>query len=165
MHAACSAARTTARLSSPSLRSVPTDGFPRVASTNAASERNSVPEGVKEHLVERVGSRNEKSWYRRMGDFLRPFYAADFGASRQSAGRRKALLQTVYSSCISRYQTVLVTTSKDFGKLGFKVRGIGGWKGLRQENTYWRILLSAVTQKWVFFFHGQALGLFATKRL
>ncbi len=52
--------------------------------------------------------------------------------------------------------------SKELDGLGFKVRGTGGWNKINQEKTHLRLILSALTQKIVFYFHKQAVGILAS---
>lgn len=57
-----------------------------------------------------------------------------------------------------------VWSIRELSDIGFKVRGYGGWKGLKQEYHFLRNLVSNLTQKMVYYFPKQASGFFATKR-
>jgi len=57
--------------------------------------------------------------------------------------------------------------SIEWKRQGFRIHGLGGWKVLKQENTYnfWRKLLVNLTQKIVYYFPDQASQILAVKRI
>ncbi len=59
----------------------------------------------------------------------------------------------------------LIWISKELDSLGFKVRGTGGWNKIKQEKTHLRVILSALTQKIVFYFPKHAIGIITSMKL